>query len=204
MHEQEILTNYDEFVLSEAFPTSIRSTALLAGQEIKQILADGQWSERFAVNVGKGQVLIPARLRFAEEVLAIPKTESAWLVARALQTRSFDGFERQRAVNDLIPAIEEWTAPFIVALIGEYVVEILQDIEAKLSPRGELVLATFVADNAAFWATTKQRVASYWNVYYRKYGSFNSERGFSRSEYVGFDLIKRLEKAATSMRNTAV
>ncbi len=197
-----MLTSFDERLLAEAFPSAIRSTALIAGQEIARILDDRHWSEQFGVRVGQEQVLIPARLSFVKDTLTIPKTDEAWLVARALQTRSYDGFERQRAANDLMTNVEEWSAPFIVALIGSYVVEILQDIDTALNSRSERVLGDFIAKNAGFWAITKQQVASYWNVYYRRHGSFNSARGFSRSEYVGFHLIDRLEKVVRQRSNS--
>ena len=78
-------------------------------------------------------MLIPARLHFVSGGLQLTQSDEAWLFARALQTRSNDGFERQLAARDLLPEIRPWAAPFIVALIGEYIVEILDDIAAALT-----------------------------------------------------------------------
>jgi hypothetical protein len=43
--------------------------------------------------------------------------------------RHHDGFGRQRQLKTLLDADEPWTAPFIVQLLGEYVIQICRDIE---------------------------------------------------------------------------
>ena len=113
-----------------------------------------------------------------------------------LQTRSNDGFERQRAARDIIADLQPWAAPFVVALIGEYIVEILDDIYAALTPGNAQTLAAFIVQNEAYWSTTKRRVMSYWDVYYRSRGSSETRHSYRRDEYIGFKLIDRLETAA--------
>jgi hypothetical protein len=68
--------------------------------------------------------------------------------------------------------------------IGEYVIEILEDIDTGMSPALEQALAAFARDNPAYWQLIRKRVASYWNAYYRHE---------PRSGYVGFRLTKRIE-----------
>lgn len=113
-----------------------------------------------------------------------------------MQTRSNDGFERQRAARDLLIKLEPWGAPFIVALIGEYIVEILEDISNAMTPKLERTLGAYIVENEAFWTTTKRRVVSYWNAYYRSNGASELRRAYRRDEYIGFKLIGRLESAA--------
>jgi hypothetical protein len=50
-------------------------------------------------------------------------------VAAAIYSRHHDGFVRQRQLGTLLDADEPWTAPFIVQLLGEYVIQICRDIE---------------------------------------------------------------------------
>jgi hypothetical protein len=138
-------------------------------------------------------ILIPARLDFASNCLALLESDEEWRFVRALQTRSNDGFVRQRAAWDLLSSIDPWAAPFIVALIGEYIVEILDDIFGALTPELERMLAAFIVDNEPFWATTKRRVTSYWNAYYRVNWASETRRVYRHEEYVGFKLIQRLE-----------
>jgi hypothetical protein len=199
-----MLTDIGDSLLIEAFPSAHRSKARLAGEAVAGILTARQWTERFAVKVEGERVLIPARLHFASEALPLIQSDDAWRLARALQTRSNDGFERQRAARDLLADLQPWSAPFIVALIGEYIVQILDDIAAALTPENARMLGTFIAQNQSYWGTTKRRVTSYWNAYYRSdlatsprpEWARNFRPLFQQNEYVGFTLIKQLEAAA--------
>jgi hypothetical protein len=171
MSDQEMLTSIAGPMLAEAFSVEYQSEAMKAGDAAARLLAPRQRTERFLLQVEAQRVLIPARLHFMSDRLPLTESDEAWPFARALQTRSNDGFERQRAAADLLADLRPWGAPFIVALIGEYVVEILDDIAAALTPELARTLGTFIVCNEAYWNTTKHRVASYWNVYYRASGS---------------------------------
>ena len=197
MTDREMLTKIDGPMLAEAFSAKYCSSATSAGEASARALAPRQWTERFAVQTEGQTVLIPARLHFASERLALTERDEAWLFARALQTRSNDGFERQRAARDLLADLRPWAAPFIVALIGEYVIEILDDISVASTPAGDRTLADFIVQNEAYWNTTKRRVASYWNVYYRSNWSSELRRAYLRDEYIGFKLIDRIDMAAS-------
>jgi hypothetical protein len=203
MADQEMLTDIDGSMLEEAFPSEHRPTAAVAAEAVVQLLAPRQWTERFSVQAGGQRVLIPARLHFASQRLRLNEHNEAWRFARALQTRSNDGFERQRAARDLLVNLEPWGAPFIVGLIGEYVVEILEDIFDALTPDVERTLGAFIVENDAFWATTERRVTSYWNAYYRSSWASELRRAYRRDEYVGFKLTARLEAAASGSAQTA-
>jgi hypothetical protein len=196
MADHEMLTKLDGSMLAEAFPSEHRPAAVLAGEAVVQALAPRQWTERFSVQAEGQSVLIPSRLHFASERLRLNQHDEAWRFARALQTRSNDGFERQRAARDLVADLRPWGAPFVVALIGEYIVEILQDVFDALTPDVERTLGSFIVENEAFWATTKRRITSYWNAYYRSSWASELRRAYRRDEYVGFKLVDRLEAAA--------
>lgn len=197
MGDEGMLTTIDGSALAAAFPVKHRATALLAGVEAARLLHPRQWTERFDVQVEGQAVLIPARLHFKPGNLALSESDEAWCFARALQTRSNDGFERQRAARDLLVSFQPWAAPFIVALIGEYIVEILDDIAATITPEDTRTLAAFIVQNEGYWTTTKRRVTSYWEVYYRWSRGGETRRPYSRDEYVGFKLLDRLEAAAS-------
>ena len=122
-------------------------------------------------------------------------------MGRALLSRSCDGFERQLAAQDLMADLRPWGAPYVVTLIGEYIVEIMEDIHAAMTAATEDTLATFIASNPAFWETIKRRVQSYWNVYYRHPRGSETRRTYRRADYVGFKLVDRLEAAAFERRS---
>lgn len=199
-----MLTEIGASSLIEAFPTKHRSNATSGCKAVAGILTIQQWTERIDVRAEGERILIPARLHFASEALPLVQSDVGWRFARALQTRSNDGFERQRAARDLMADLQPWSAPFIVALIGEYIVEILDDIAAVLTPEKVRMLGTFIAQNQLYWQTTKRRVMSYWNAYYRSTLAIsprpewarNSRPLFEQNEYVGFSLTKQLDAAA--------
>ena len=196
MSDQEKLTEIDGPMLAAAFPIRHRLEAIAAGDEVARLLAPRQSTVRFSVRVEAETVLIPARLNFVSNELALLENDQAWRFARALHTRSNDGFERQRAARDLLNSMESWAAPFIVALMGEYIVEILEDIADALTPELEQTLGDFIVGNEAFWATTKRRVTSYWNAYHASSCATGPHGSWRRDEYVGFKLTGRLEAAA--------
>ncbi|CAN5383344.1 hypothetical protein BH10PSE3_BH10PSE3_37490 [soil metagenome] len=140
------------------------------------------------------------RLVFDKETLAIPpriyqdETELRGRYADhsqildSLLTRHHDGFVRARALARILSSTPEtWTFPFVIELMGEYVVEILQQIEDGFEHLNLEACTHFLTDNPAFLALTRQRVMSYWDCYYR---------AISRQDYVGFRLIRRLEALA--------
>lgn len=150
----------------------------------------------FAVRVEGEDVEIPYRIYNPEP----PRRRTDALVGTrrdvlaSLYTRHHDGHVRQRQLRRIVHLTHAWVAPFVVQLIGEYVVEILLDIQEALreldvedSPQRHQY-GTFVADNPAFVDLTAQRVLSYWNCYYRYAYP-------EREDYPGFSLISSLRRA---------
>ena len=58
--------------------------------------------------------------------------------------------------------------PYVVQLIGEYVIEILRVAEANIDIFGRPIYREFVATNPIFMSLTRARVISYWNEYHRR------------------------------------
>ena len=125
------------------------------------------------------------------------------LMLHCLYTRHVDGYVRQRNLRPLLAADEPWVVPYVVALVGEYVVEIVQEIVDGLS-----LIATpgswqrrrygrFVSDNADFIDLTRQRVWSYWGAYYSVQYARPGIDASNRPEYPGFAAVRMLREAAT-------
>ena len=194
MPDMQELTVIEAETLADAFPARCRSPALRGGTDVMRRLHPAYRTPHFTVHVDGQVVSIPARLYFASEQTNLPEDDEAWLFARTLQTRSCDGFERQRAVRDLLAHLQPWGAPFVADLIGQYVIEILDEILAAMTPDMARMIAVFAAENPAYWAEIKQRAVSYWNAYYRHPSSENRGRAYRRAQYVGFLLIDRIER----------
>ena len=56
------------------------------------------------------------------------------VVARCMLARHHDGFVRQRQIDDLVRLSEPWSVPYVLALLGEYVLEIHQSLADTLVP----------------------------------------------------------------------
>jgi hypothetical protein len=120
-------------------------------------------------------VVIPARVCSPElsprVIGGLSDLEAA--VAAAIYSRHHDGFVRQRQLGTLLDADEPWTAPFIVQLLGEYVIQICRDIEefARTAlpgrPAMQEKLSAFFQENRCFAELTRRRAISYWSCYYR-------------------------------------
>jgi hypothetical protein len=115
------------------------------------------------------------------------------VILHCIYTRHHDGFVRQKHLEHAVRSDHPWVAPFIVQLVGEYVLEIVVTIQQALSELdqpGTPVRETygrFLAQNPSFFALTRQRVVSYWDCYYRNQCAKNA--------YPGFALIASLEAA---------
>ncbi|MFW9078344.1 hypothetical protein ACOI9X_03545 [Pseudomonas sp. P2757] len=60
---------------------------------------------------------------------------------------------------------ETWVVPFVLQLTGEYVIQILETIEAHLPVLDPVLYGRFIRDNQAYFRTTQARMISYWDCY---------------------------------------
>ena len=127
--------------------------------------------DAFCVLVGDGRLSAPNRVYYLPPDLRLViarSSDETQALALCLGTGHWDGFIRQECLRQLVNAERPWTAPFIVRLLGEYVVEIAQVILTALQEGYVAGLAQFVIDNPSFMVITRQRVVSYWSCYYRR------------------------------------
>src|SRR4051794_27072136 len=85
------------------------------------------------VSLGGNSLRIPSRVYFPEASRADVRRldEVQQLVISCLYTRHCDGFIREGHLVRLLSSTHAWVAPFVFALIGEYVVEIIEAIEQQ-------------------------------------------------------------------------
>jgi hypothetical protein len=88
-----------------------------------------------------------------------------WELLDCLFTRHHDGIVRQKHLALIICSHNIWVPCFVVLLVGEYVVEILQVIQENLTHLETSTYADYVRANPEFLALTEQRVISYWDCY---------------------------------------
>ncbi len=174
--------------------------------ETVQVLMPGSVlasSRGFDVRVEGDWLRLPTRIYNGEPDAAslAVLSESQQLMMHCLYTRHHDGHVRQRHLQPLLVADEKWVVPYVVALIGEYVVEIIEDIDAGLADLGRRaskqrsLFGRFARDNFAFIELTRQRVWSYWSAYHRHDYARPGQGDASLPVHPGFTLISALEVA---------
>jgi hypothetical protein len=122
-----------------------------------------------------------------DESLVSSLNNTQKLILSCIYTRHQDGFVREKHLKNLLVEVKSWTVPFIIMLLGEYVVEIISLIrEGIADPDTQKLYNDFIVQNPVFWASTKSRIVSYWDVYYRD--SFKD-----KEDYPGMEVIKMIE-----------
>ncbi|MER7959530.1 hypothetical protein [Streptomyces sp. NPDC096030] len=154
--------------------------------------------EPFQVEVQGEIVAIPSRIYNEEPEVGLERslTRTQRLILHCLYSRHSDGRVRQRRLEQIVSSSEPWVVPFVMQLVGEYVLEILEAIGQGL-PRLAVPGSTqrrlygeFISRNAAFFTRTERRVVSYWSCYYRwKYATFGT--------YPGCALVEEFRAAAS-------
>ena len=135
-------------------------------------------ADPFTVDVRGETVSIPTRIYHPEPTADVELTGTQRLVLHCLYSRHHDGKVRQRHVEQILVSSEPWVVPFVVQLLGEYVLEIVLSIAKGLPAHSAQLYGEFIVANPAFFARTQRRVVSYWDCYYRRqYPVFRSYPG---------------------------
>lgn len=177
-------TPQSNFELKAAFPSKLEKDALTALSALPE--NPYPWMP-FSVQVEKETLSIPYRIYHNA---SLTKTQGLTLqeqLLACLLTRHRDGFIREKHLSRIIAVNATWVAPFVVQLLGEYVIEIIQVIENNLAVLDKPLYRSFLSSNPSFWTLTQQRVISYWDCYYRSH---------RRAAYPGFrvmDFFRRLQ-----------
>ncbi|MCE4554910.1 hypothetical protein [Pelomonas cellulosilytica] len=154
-----------------AFPAAIQpaALALLEAMTTSQL---ARVHQGFQVNLQGELLSAPARLYCSPgdlRALIDHATGDHRTLALCLGTRHWNGYVREECLRRFIATDRPWTAPFLVQLLGEYVIEIVELI-ASTTPQATVQnLADFARENPKFMALTRQRATSYWDCYFRRH-----------------------------------
>lgn len=166
----------------EAYPTALAGEAAVVAATMIARAATLS-PNGFRVVVAGQVVTVPERL-YVDRLPALKMNGPA---VACLLTRHYDGFVRQRALSQILRVNAEWSIPFVVRLAGEYVMEIIAEIEERFAELPSDHMGAFVRANSDFIRLTRARVISYWNCYFRH---------IPRQDYVALRLMDRIEAAA--------
>lgn len=171
----------------QAFPSCLEQEAKALNQVMDQLRQTHAATHRLIeVRVGEEELIIPYRIYHQGYESAFAHlTETQSILYSCLLTRHHDGHVRQRQLERILSVHEPWIVPFVLQLTGEYVIQILDTVEAHLSKFDPVLYGRFIRDNHAYFQTTQARMISYWDCYYRRLYKHPSD-------YVGFRVFAKL------------
>jgi hypothetical protein len=151
-----------------AFPAALNHGAGGAADALVPFVDMDYGVSSFDVLVKGEQVSIPTRIHFRSTLpLHDSLPEQTERIADCLLSRGTDGLLRHSALRRIVGLNEVWSMPYVLTLLGEYVVEIVEQIQQSL-PEINLALAReFLSENPRFHSLLKARSVSYWDCYYR-------------------------------------
>jgi hypothetical protein len=171
--------------LLRAFPSSVRDDALAA---VSILPENPHGVGHFVVQVNGEMIEIPNRVYHNPALIDVSKLDSLQRhLVECILMRHRDGYVRQKYLDKIIGSNHPWVPAYVIQLLGEYVVEIQQLIEARLKDLEPSVYRTFSLANPEFLALTEQRVISYWDCFYRTR---------KRDDYVGFHVLHFFKELA--------
>ncbi|HEY2823400.1 MAG TPA: hypothetical protein VGJ06_20315 [Candidatus Acidoferrum sp.] len=153
--------------LAGAFPLAIRQDALAVTSSLSENRFSSRWRP-FSLHLGDEILALPQRIYYDPPRFQTLRFNALQReILNCLFTRHHDGFVRQKHLVRIIRSPNPWIPCFVIPLIGEYVVQILEIIRENLGYLDKSIYAGFVHTNPDFISLTEKRVISYWNCYYR-------------------------------------
>ena len=144
-----------------------------------------------SVRVAEEVLKIPYRVYYDKQLLikATHIPSETGLISLCLGTRHCDGLIREQCLRRLLTFDQKWTVPFVVQLLGEYVIEVVQPIHERFNEEVEAKYVEFFRQNSQYCQYLEQRAVSYWNEYYRF-------RFAKHKDYPAVKALAALRKAA--------
>jgi hypothetical protein len=187
-----ILPRVNTDLIVSGFPTRVREDA----QVLADALPDAQHvmtARAQPVLVEEEEVNIPGRIYnpelSARSIRSLSNLQR--LIGACAYSRHHDGYVRESSCAAITASAEHWVVPYVVQLLGEYVVEISTLILDRLTAQSSFTWPAyqeFVRANAAFIDLTQARAISYWSCYYR--------HAIARDRYPTLVALDRLRQAA--------
>ena len=133
---------------------------------------------------------IPERIYFNEPEIEKENelNDRQKTILNCIYLRHFDGYLRQRRLENLVDKNDNWIIPFTIQLLGEYVFEILQVLDKHINDKTIENYVKFIRENPKYWKQTESRMISYWNEDYRRqYPELKT--------YLGRQIANRIKKS---------
>jgi hypothetical protein len=132
-----------------------------------------------------------------EDIDSPKYSEVERLILYSIFSRHSNGYIRQIALRKIIKSNYYWTVPFLVTLMGDYVFEIINDINEDFDNINQQNLALFISQNKEYYKKTKDRLISYWSCYYRLRfpAKIKGVKVLMEDRYPGLQLIDKVKRS---------
>lgn len=193
-----------------AFPVEIREDVInvikfmLSGKDRSFALSSDDIEK---VHVLNSTLSIPYRVYFKRpdiyyfsppltEIPIIEKSNiSTYSIFNCIYSRDDNGFIRQACLERIILLSDPWVPPFVLKLLSEYVIEIIEVIAANVDKLNAELYAEFIRNNPFFITKMKKRIISYWACYFlHRYKTFTDFPGFIAGESLGIWTKKEVRR----------
>ena len=184
-------------IIQKAFPVEIR-------EEVNSLLTKFTIETKHStqgfetVVIGEEKFEIPYRIYYNPPYSLVNSkfTQKEQEILNCIFSRNENGYIRQKAIQNIIASSNNWTLPYIVRVIGEYVIEILNDINNNFETINKSNLISFVQQNPKLYNQTRSRISSYWDCYFRRQfpEMLKGIRVPEEQRYVGFQLLSKIDK----------
>ncbi|MCP4162268.1 MAG: hypothetical protein GY760_19535 [Deltaproteobacteria bacterium] len=157
-------------VIAKCFPGYLRNDVIKVFDTL-DLSSKHEPYKPFDISFNQETLTIPQRIYCDKKQLKklLKLSQIQQLIGFCFFSRHHNGYVRERCIRQVLNSKEEFVAPFIIQLLGEYIVEIIELIYDNRESLGKLGIMKLLKDNPDYYQRTHQRVYSYWNCYYRRY-----------------------------------
>jgi hypothetical protein len=185
----------------DAFPIDIREEVI---NVIKQLPSGKDRSFALSsdnieqVHVLNSTIIIPCRIYFKKpdlycfspQLAEIPiineSDKTKYSIFYCIYSRDDNGYIRQSCLEKIIRLSDPWVPPFVLKLLSEYVIEIIEVVAANVDTLQPKLYSDFISNNLLFVTKMKERIISYWACFFMwKYPKFTDYPGFIVGETLG-------------------
>ncbi len=147
--------------------------------------------ENIEIKLHSETIVLTDRICFAEPKPELENnlTDTQKQILNCIYTRHFNGYVREGRLKNLLNIDHEWILPFKLQLLGEFVIEILIELDKHITDKNITLYKRLTLDNKKYWQQTKSRMVSWWDADYRNLSPKKL------NDYIGYKIVKRINKA---------
>jgi hypothetical protein len=155
-----------------AFPQSLRDDVIVALSDAGIAPHEPHMDFGVQITVDGCEVRIPSRVYFPpaqiSDIEGLSPQQKA--IFASIMTRHHDGHQREYWAKVLCSHPATWTAPYMAAILGDYVIEVLETVRKNLTADWATIMAHYVSENRVCLRALNHRILTCWSIYYRYSG----------------------------------